>query len=45
MLILHPAVFILNALPKQIQDPSLLVEMDSKNKYFVKKIDNIKYNK
>ena len=36
---------ILNALLKQIQDPPLLVKMDGKDKYFIKKINNIKYNK
>ena len=34
-----------DTLLRQIQDPLPLVEVDSKNKYFVKKIDNVKYNK
>ena len=37
--------FILNALFKYIQDPPLLVKVDSENKYFIKRINNIKYNK
>ena len=45
MLVLRPAAPILDALLRQIQDPPPLVEVDSKNKYFVKRINNIKYNK
>ena len=43
--VLYPTAPILNALPKQIQDPSLVVKVDSKDKYFIKRIDDIKYNK
>ena len=35
----------LNALPRQIQDPPPPIEVDGENEYFVKRIDNIKYNK
>ena len=45
MLVLHPTAPILDALPKQIQDPPLPIKIDSENKYFIKKINNIKYNK
>ena len=45
MLVLHPAAPVLDALPGQIQDPPPLVKVDGKNKYFIKRIDNIKYNK
>ena len=45
MSVLCPAAFVLDALSRQIQDPPLLVKVDGKNEYFVKKINNIKYNK
>ena len=45
MLVLYPTTPILDALPKQIQDPLPPVKVDGKNKYFIKKINNIKYNK
>ena len=45
ILVLRPTAPILDALFKQIQDPPLLVKMDGKDKYFIKKINNIKYNK
>ena len=45
MLVLYPITPVLDALLKQIQDPPPLVKMDGKNKYFIKRIDNIKYNK
>ena len=45
MLVLRPAAPVLDALPRQIQDPLLLVKVDSKNKYFIKRVNNIKYNK
>jgi len=43
--VLRPAAPILNALPGQIQDPPLPVKVDGKDKYFVKRINNIKYDK
>ena len=45
MLVFCFAAFALNALFRQIQDPSLSVKMDNKDKYFVKKVVDIKYNK
>ena len=45
ILVLHPTAPVLDALFRQIQDPPLLVKVDSENKYFIKRIDNIKYNK
>ena len=45
MSVLYPTTSILNTLPKQIQDSHLLVKVDSKDKYFIKRINNIKYNK
>ena len=45
MSVLYPTAPILDALPKQIQDPPLLVKVDGKDKYFIKRINNIKYNK
>ena len=45
MLVLHPAAPALDALPRQIQDPPLLIKVDSKDKYFIKRINNINYNK
>ena len=43
--VLCPAAPVLDALSGQIQDPPLLVKVDGKDKYFVERIDNIKYNK
>ena len=45
MLVLCPAAPILDTLPGQIQNPPPLVKVDGKDKYFVKRINNIKYNK
>ena len=45
MSVLCPTAPILNALPRQIQDPPPLVKVDGKDKYFIKRINNIKYNK
>ena len=45
MLVLRLTAPILDTLPKQIQDPPPLVKVDSKNEYFIKRINNIKYNK
>ena len=44
-LVLCPTTPVLDTLPRQIQDPPLLVKVDGKNKYFIKRINNIKYNK
>ena len=44
-LVLRPTAPALDALPGQIQDPPLLVEVDSKDKYFIERIDNIKYDR
>ena len=45
MLVLCPAAPISDTLPGQIQDPPPLVKVDSKDEYFIKKIDDIKYDK
>ena len=45
MLVLYPAAPVLDALLRQIQDPPPPVKVDGENKYFIKRIDNIKYNK
>jgi len=45
ILVFCPAAPTLDALPRQIQDPPLLVKVDGKDEYFIKKIDNIKYDK
>jgi len=45
MLVLYPAAPILDALPRQIQDPPLLVKVDSEDKYLVERVNDIKYNK
>ena len=36
---------VLDALPRQIQNPPPPVKVDSKDEYFIKKINNIKYDK
>ena len=45
ILVLYPAAPVSDALFKQIQDPLPPVKVDNKNEYFIKKINNIKYNK
>ena len=45
MSVLCPTAPISDTLPGQIQDPPPPVKVDGKDKYFIKKIDNIKYNK
>jgi len=45
MLVLRPAALILDALPGQIQDPPPLVKVDGEDKYLVKRVNDIKYNK
>jgi len=45
MLVLRPAASILNALPGQIQDPPPPVKVDGKDKYLVKRVNDIKYDK
>jgi len=45
MLVFYFIIFILNVLFKQIQTPPPLIKVNSKNEYFIKKINNIKYNK
>ena len=45
MLVLYPTAPILDALPGQIQDPPPLVKVDGEDEYFIKRINNIKYNK
>ena len=43
--VLRPTAPVSDALPRQIQDPPPPVKVDSKDKYFIKKINDIKYNK
>jgi len=43
--VLRPAAPILDALPRQIQDPPPPVKVDGKDKYLVKRVNDIKYNK
>ena len=45
MLVLRPTAPILDALLRQIQDPPPPVKVDGEDKYFIKKINNIKYDK
>ena len=45
MSVLCPTTPVLDTLPRQIQDPPPPVKVDSEDKYFIKKIDDIKYNK
>ena len=45
MLVLCLTAPILDALPRQIQNPPPLVEVDGEDEYFIKRINNIKYNK
>ena len=45
MSVLRPAVPVLDALPKQIQDPPPPVKVDGEDEYFIKRINDIKYNK
>ena len=45
MSVLRPAAPILDALSRQIQDPPPLVKVDGEDEYFIKRIDDIKYNK
>ena len=45
MSVLHSTAPILDTLPGQIQDPPLPVKVDSEDEYFIKRINNIKYNK
>ena len=45
MPVLYPTAPILDALPRQIQNPPPLIKIDSKDKYLIKRVNNIKYNK
>jgi hypothetical protein len=45
MSVLRPTAPVLDALPKQIQDPPPPVKVDGEDEYFIKRINNIKYNK
>ena len=45
MSVLHPTTPILDALPRQIQDPPPPVKVDSEDEYLIKRVNNIKYNK
>ena len=45
MSVLRPTASILDALPGQIWDSPPLVKVDGKDEYFIKRINNIKYNK
>ena len=43
--VLRPTAPVLDALPRQIQDPPPPVKVDGEDEYFIKRINNIKYNK
>ena len=43
--VFRPTTPVLDALFRQIQDPPLPVKIDSEDKDFIKRINNIKYNK
>jgi len=43
--VLYPTAPILDALPRQIQDPPLLVKVDGEDEYLIKRVNNIKYDK
>ena len=43
--VLRPTAPVLDALPRQIQDPPPPVKMDGEDEYFIKKINDIKYDK
>jgi len=43
--VLCSAASVSDALLKQIQDPLPPIKVDGKDKYFVKRVDNIKYDK
>ena len=43
--VLRPAAPLSDALPEQIQNPPPPVKVDGEDEYFIKKIDDIKYNK
>jgi len=45
MSVLRPTAPILDALPRQIQDPPLPVKVDSEDEYLVERVDDIKYDK
>ena len=45
MSVLCPTAPILNTLLRQIQDPPPPVKVDSEDKYFIKRINDIKYDK
>ena len=45
MLVLRLAASILDTLLGQIQDPPLPVKVDGEDKYFIERINNIKYDK
>jgi len=45
MLVLRPTTPILDALPRQIQDPPPPVKVDGEDEYLIKRVNDIKYNK
>ena len=45
ILVLCPTAPVLDALSGQIQDPPPPVKVDGENEYFIKRINDIKYNK
>jgi hypothetical protein len=45
MSVLYLTTPVLNALPRQIQDPPPPVKVDGEDEYFIKRINDIKYNK
>ena len=45
MSVLCPTALVLDALPRQIQDPPPPVKVDGEDEYFIKKINDIKYDK
>ena len=45
MLVLRPTTPVLDTLPKWIQNPPPLVEVDGEDKRLIERIERIKYNK
>ena len=45
MSVLRPTATVLDTLLRQIQDPLPPVKIDDEDKYFIKRVNDIKYNK